>query len=1171
MRPAVSDNPAPAPKPYRSTQLNLLQLLRTAVVLITLVGTLGLATATATAQTDDTDAADDTDDTDAADAADDTDDTDTACPTGTDPLTLTDVDPDSFAYDDIRCLVELGITRPSSNRYRPREEVTREEMAAFMTRTYEAVTGSDAEIVETPFTDIPEDSFAVDDIARIYGLDITTGTTATTYSPRAPVLRSHMALFLVRLYKAIRGVEPAVASTNFVDIGLRSREQRKAIAQIYGLGVTSGTTPTTFDPRAGVTREQMGSFVARLYRSLIDTRAAAPTDITARPGGDGTELTVTWTPPSAAGNLGATSYVVQWRHGNEDYATTRQQNTRTASTSITGLTKGTQYTLRVASINTSGTGPWSDEITGTPATTPGPLSSFNVEPGNTELTLTWEPPPDDGGSAITGYLVQWTADRRVEPSRHQIDDPAARTHTITGLRNTTAANPSSYYVWITALNAAGGGPRNPAPDGDPVSPTTVAPGLPANLAVTASATSGTELIVEWGAPTDDGGEPVDSYRVERSCTTVGGSTGWTTAGIPGNPAGRVDVPNVLTEVYTITITGLENGQPCQVRVRAVNIKSSPTAPWLWASATATPVQVPGPPTLDASGVLSAHQSLQVTWTPPAGTGGSAITGYEITYASGGTPKQINVAGTITSTTISGLTNGFGYTVSVEAVSDAGRSQPSAEVTAIPKAVPDAPRNLAAGPPPATDTGGNPVVVDPESLLVTWDPPTPNGTNTVVGYILQYRESFVPRSSPDANDEVRAGDWTEVTLSAADITSRRVTITGLKDRRSGSATGRGVSFDMRVRATNDHDGDGATSNPTPAEGGPWTHTSATPATQPASIGVDAAASQANIDVETGFQLLTVTWNPPDDGGTPITHYLLRYAEGDSGQYGRDIRINAPANRHTITGLKDGTDYFVVISAVNEVGSSGYSREISGFTSSVPPAPRTVTAAAATVNSDGTPGDGTQLTVSWTAVTRTNGGPPITGYEVQYRRLADPDKPVPDVLYPAHVWQTVDGDTQTAGTDFPLGALTAQITGLEAGAGYEVRVRAVTRSGSVGSSGYAAILSTAGIPTNVSINAVRINDAIASEPDSTKVITWEAGGQGLADVTSYKVRWFPSVAGAPGSNGSATVAAGTRTYTVTGLASGAYVAKVSACNAIGCTGEVQSTYDTRTQSGDQATVP
>ena len=87
-------------------------------------------------------------------------------------------------------------------------------------------------------------------------------------------------------------------------------------------------------------------------------------------------------------------------------------------------------------------------------------------------------------------------------------------------------------------------------------------------------------------------------------------------------------------------------------------------------------------------------------------------------------------------------------------------------------------------------------------------------------------------------------------------------------------------------------------------------------------------------------------------------------------------------------------------------------------------------------------------------------PITGYEVQYRRLADPDKPVPDARYPAHVWQTVDGDSDTAGTDFALTATDAQILNLTEGASYEVRVRAVTRSGFVGTSGYAPIVKTAG---------------------------------------------------------------------------------------------------------------
>ena len=1162
MRSAVTDKKARALKSLRSTRSNLLRLMRAAIALSMLASTVGLATTTATAQTE-------TEETETEET--ETEDTVT-CPSDTGTLPFTDVDPNSFAFNDIRCLLELGITQTSDNRYRPGDEVTREEMAAFMARTYRQVTGNPAEIAETPFTDVPEDSFAVNDIGRIYGLDITKGTTTTTYAPRSAVLRSHMALFIARLHKAVTGVDAPVVNTEFTDIGTRSPEQQKAIAQIYGLGVTTGTTPTTFSPRAGVTREQMASFIARLYRTLTNTTAEAPSGLTTEPSGDdGTELTATWEGPSFTGGNTVTGYVVQWKSGDEDYATTRQQSSRVPTTKIPDLTKGTEYTLRVAAVNAGGNGPWSVETTGTPAVAPGLVSNFNVESGNMELTLTWEPPTDDGGSDITGYLVQWTANRRVKPLEFLIDDAAQRSHTITGLRNTTAANPSAYYVWVTAINAYGQGSLTPAPNGKPISPSTVGADLPSELAVTPSETSGTELIAEWRAPRNDGGEPVESYRVERNCATSSGSTGWVTTGIPGNPAGRVDVPNVPTEKYSITITGLENGQPCDVRVRAVNAKTSSTGPWRWVSATATPVQVPGPPGLDTTGVLSAHEALQVIWTPPADTGGGVVTGYEITYSSGGTPQQINVTGSVTSTTITGLSNGFGYTVSVKAISGSGRSQPSPAVTAIPKAVPAAPRNVAAGSPPAVDTSGNAVVVAPESLLVTWDPPANNGTNAVLGYVVEYRESFVPRSSPDAYDEIRAGDWTEVILTAAHINSRTVTITQLKDRRSGSATGRGVSFDVRVRATNDHDGDGSTNNPTPTEGGPWAMTSAAPATQPGSIGADEFDSEANIDIEPGFKLLTVTWNPPDDGGTPITHYLLNYAEGDTGQFETDIRVDAPAHRHTITGLDDGTTYFVVIRAVNAVGTGEYSHEISGYTSAVPPAPGTVTATAPRVNSDGSPGNGTELTITWSPVTRTNGGPPITGYEVQYRRLADPDKPVPDARYSAHVWETVDGDTESAGTDFPLGALTAQVQGLEEGASYQVRARAVTRSGFVGTSGYAPIVKTAGVPTSVSIFAVRINDAPANEPDSTKIITWDSSGQGLDGVTSYKIRWFPSQAGASGSSGSTTVDIGTHSYTVTGLDSGTYVAKVSACNAIGCTFEVISAYDTSTRSGDVVTVP
>ena len=177
-----------------------------------------------------------------------------------------DVPESSFAYDDSRCLRELGIS-DAGDTYRPNDDMTRSEMAAFMANAYAALTGTEAPVADHGFTDIANDPNA-DDIARIYGLMITTGTSPTTYAPDDHVTRGQMALFLTRLYKAVTRSEAPAGDTPFTDIGDRSAQEQAAIGQLHALGVTKGTSQTTFDPSARVTREQMATFVARTYRVL---------------------------------------------------------------------------------------------------------------------------------------------------------------------------------------------------------------------------------------------------------------------------------------------------------------------------------------------------------------------------------------------------------------------------------------------------------------------------------------------------------------------------------------------------------------------------------------------------------------------------------------------------------------------------------------------------------------------------------------------------------------------------------------------------------------------------------------------------------------------------------------------------------------------------------------
>ena len=117
---------------------------------------------------------------------------------------FTDLPTTSYAYEHLGRIYGLGITTGTSpTTYSPYNFVTRKEIASFMARFYRAISGTDAPIVETPFTDVPTDSFAYDDVARIYGLGLTTGTSATTYSPERHMTREEMAAFLARYYRLL--------------------------------------------------------------------------------------------------------------------------------------------------------------------------------------------------------------------------------------------------------------------------------------------------------------------------------------------------------------------------------------------------------------------------------------------------------------------------------------------------------------------------------------------------------------------------------------------------------------------------------------------------------------------------------------------------------------------------------------------------------------------------------------------------------------------------------------------------------------------------------------------------------------------------------------------------------------------------------------------------------
>jgi hypothetical protein len=123
-------------------------------------------------------------------------------------------------------------------------------------------------VPDAGFTDIepgnPHDT-AIDCIAW---WEITTGKTATTYEPNGSLLRWEMALFLNRTFEALRHVDEVPGNPQgFTDIGGVSVEAQKAINQLKELSITSGTSPTTFEPQGLLTRAQMALFMTRLMHA----------------------------------------------------------------------------------------------------------------------------------------------------------------------------------------------------------------------------------------------------------------------------------------------------------------------------------------------------------------------------------------------------------------------------------------------------------------------------------------------------------------------------------------------------------------------------------------------------------------------------------------------------------------------------------------------------------------------------------------------------------------------------------------------------------------------------------------------------------------------------------------------------------------------------------------
>jgi fibronectin type 3 domain-containing protein len=429
------------------------------------------------------------------------------------------------------------------------------------------------------------------------------------------------------------------------------------------------------------------------------------------------------------------------------------------------------------------------------------------------------------------------------------------------------------------------------------------PSAPQSLAATAGSGS---VTLTWAAPTSNGGAAITGYNVYRG-TSAGGEAATPLA------------TNVATTSFTDS--GLVNGTTYYYTVAAVNSAGiSPKSNE--ASATPVLVQATVPSAPQSLVATSGNDSAGLSWSAPASTGGSPITGYDVYRGTspGGesaTPLATNVSAT--NYTDTSALNGTTYYYTVAAINAVGVSPQSNEASATPQAsVPSAPTGLVA-------SGGN------GSVVLSWAVPASDGNSPITGYDVYRGTSPGGESATPLATNVATTGFTDTTVV------------------------NGTTYYYQVAAVN-----GVGVSPRSGEA------SATPS-QPATV----PSAPQGLTAAGGNGTVSLSWSAPaNNGGAAVNGYDVYRGTSAGAESGTPVATNVTGTTFIDTGLLNGTTYYYTVTALNAVGMSPQSGEASATPqATAPSAPLALVAGAGNA----------LVNVSWSAPA-SNGGSPITGYNV-----------------------------------------------------------------------------------------------------------------------------------------------------------------------------------------------
>ena len=777
----------------------------------------------------------------------------------------------------------------------------------------------------------------------------------------------------------------------------------------------------------------------------------------------------------------------------------------------------TEYHYRVITQNSYGFSVAGNaEMSFTTPTPPAALSA--TVQSDVQIDLAWNNPT---GTAHTGFLIE-----------QSIDSGTTWTTVITTTNQNLSYNSvgliplTDYQFRVSTVNQL-----LPQATGTSVpSPVATAttfghPDVPTGL--TATALPGSQIKLDWVAPTVVNGSPVTEYKIERS----------TDAGTTWGPL----IANTGNLNITYTDTGLTTTQEYHYRISAYNVYGVGN-PGNEASAIASdvPSQVTG---LTATPTI--NYTIDLSWTTPNGNG-YAVSGYLIerniagagwltigatttstatTYAdinlSAATNYEyrvsaINVVGTglvsatassnagdvpdapvLTLTALPGSTiqldwtvptnNGFSITtyavekstdgtnwspltsINANTFQDTGLTNASTyyyKVTAVNQvgnSVFSSPVSIVAGDAPSQVTGLTATTTSNTSIDLAWTAPNANGY-AVSGYMIE-------RSDDMGNTwSTLVADTQSLSVAYAD--------TGLTT---------GVVYTYKVSGIN-------TLGTGPASATAATHAGGVPDAPVLTL----TALPSNI--------IQLDWTTPADNGFGITTYQVEKSSDGGITWVALTSVNA--NTFQDTGLTTSTSYQYKVLATNAIGNSAFSGAVAMIAGD---APSQVTGLTATTTTN------TSIDLAWT--TPIANGYAVTGYFIES-----------SIDY-GNTWTTVTADTQSTSTVYAH-------TGLTTGEFYTYKISAINALGT-GLASATAVTHAGDVP-NVPVLT------LTALPNSIIQLDWTAPADNGFAITTYQVEKSTD----NGSTWTSLTSVNALTTQDTGLINGnSYQYRVLATNTIG----------------------